>query len=199
MIVPLQKISVYTYLYTYTYTHTHTHTHIYIYTYIQTEEGNFLLMKWTDIALTWFLVSMIGTCSWKPWTSTKFVRSELTVETLASPKHGKIILKVHVPNKREMWLPCFEKIWPLNGMKMSWYSACLLLLFLFRANGKKGNLNEHSFRHCYGSFFRKRHSESYVITAMFKVPSQQNEAHWQQHFERYPTVLCFTDIDQHAC
>ena len=130
-------------------------------------------MKWTDIALTWFLVSMIGTCSWKPWTSTKFVRSELTVETLASPKHGKIILKVHVPNKREMWLPCFEKIWPLNGMKMSWYSACLLLLFLFRANGKKGHLDEHDFRHCYGSFFRKRHSESYVITAMVKVPSQQ--------------------------
>ena len=25
------------------------------------------------------------------------------------------------------------------------------------------------------------------------------EAHWQQHFERYPTVLYFTDMDQHAC
>ena len=56
---------------------------------------------------------------------------------LALSNHGKIILKVHVPNKREMWLPCFEKIWPLNGMKMSWYSACLLLLFLFRANCRK--------------------------------------------------------------
>ena len=95
-------------------------------------------------------------CLCKRWTSTKFVRSELTVETLASPKHGKIILKVHVPNKREMWLPCFEKIWPLNGMKMSWYSTCLLLLFLFRANGKKGHLDEHDFRHCYGSLFSKK-------------------------------------------
>ena len=25
------------------------------------------------------------------------------------------------------------------------------------------------------------------------------EAHWQQHFERYHTVLYFTDIDEHAC
>ena len=25
------------------------------------------------------------------------------------------------------------------------------------------------------------------------------ETHWQQHFERYPSVLYFTDMDQHAC
>ena len=25
------------------------------------------------------------------------------------------------------------------------------------------------------------------------------ETLWQQHFERYPTVLHFTDMDQHAC
>ena len=25
------------------------------------------------------------------------------------------------------------------------------------------------------------------------------EAHWQQHFERYPTDFYFTDRDQHAC
>ena len=58
-------------------------------------------------------------------------------------------------------------------MKMSWYSACLLLLFLFRTNGKKENLDENGFRHCNGTFFRKWHSESYLITAMFKVPSQE--------------------------
>ena len=129
--------------------------------------------------------------SCKRWTSTKFVRSELTVETLASPKHGKIILKVHVPNKREMWLPCFEKIWPLNGMKMSWYSACLLLLFLFRANGKKGHLDEHDFHHYYGSFFWKRHSERYVITAMFKVPSQQIRGTLTTAFWKIPYRFLF--------
>ena len=31
--------------------------------------------------------------------STTFLRSELTVETLASPKHGKTTLKVHVPKR----------------------------------------------------------------------------------------------------
>ena len=25
------------------------------------------------------------------------------------------------------------------------------------------------------------------------------EPHWQSHFERYPTVSYFTDMDQHAC
>ena len=54
-------------------------------------------------------------------------------------------------------------------MKMSWDSACSSLLFLFRTNGKKGHLNENDFRHCYGDFIRKWHSESYLITAMFKV------------------------------
>ena len=56
-------------------------------------------------------------------------------------------------------------------MTFEWYED---FIFLFRANGKKGHLDEHNFRHCYGSFFLKiRHSESYVITTMFKVPSQQ--------------------------
>ena len=58
-------------------------------------------------------------------------------------------------------------------MEMTWYSACLLLLFLFRTNGKKEHLDENNFRHCYGNFFRKWHSESYLITAIFEVPSQK--------------------------
>ena len=71
-------------------------------------------------------------------------------------------------------------------LTFEWYEddmAFLLLLFLFRTNGKKGrHLDENDFRHCYGNFFRKRHSESYLITAMLKVPSQQ-------HFERCLTVF----------
>ena len=48
-----------------------------------------------------------------------------------------------------------------------------IFIFLFRTNDKKGHLNENDFRHCYGIFFRKWHSERYLITVMFKVPSQQ--------------------------
>ena len=108
----------------------------------------------------------------KTLTSTKFVRSELTVETLASPKYGKII-RPWPKQKRNMTALFWVDLWPLNGMKMTWYSACLLLLFLFRTNGKKGHLDKNDFRHCYGNFFWKWYSESYLITAMFKVPSQQ--------------------------
>ena len=48
----------------------------------------------------------------------------------------------------------------------------VFIVFVSRANGKKGHLDENDFRQCYGIFFRKWHSESYWITAMF-VPSQQ--------------------------
>ena len=47
---------------------------------------------------------------------------------------------------------------------------CSLILILFRTNGKKGRLEENDFRRCYANFFRKRHSESYFITAVFKAP-----------------------------
>ena len=96
-----------------------------------------------------------------------------------------------MPNKTEMWLHCFEQIWRLNGMKISWYSAYLLLLFLFRANGKKGRLDEHNFRHCYGFFFLKRLSESYVITATFKVPSQQIQGTLTTAFWKIPCSSLF--------
>ena len=50
-------------------------------------------------------------------------------------------------------------------MRMTWYSACLLL-FLFRTNGKKGHLDENDFPHCYGKFskvvFWKLLDRSYV-------------------------------------
>ena len=45
-----------------------------------------------------------------------------------------------------------------------------LILILFRTNGKKGRLEENGFRHCFANFFRKRHSEIYFITAVFKAP-----------------------------
>ena len=62
---------------------------------------------------------------------------------------------------------------------MPLYSTCLLLLFLFRTNGKKGHLDESDFCHCYGNFFK---------TAILKVTWYQlyskfllinYKAHWQ--------------------
>ena len=62
----------------------------------------------------------------------------------------------------------------LNVMKMPWCFACLLFWFLlFRTNGRRGHLDENGFCRFYGNFFRKWHSESYLIIAMFKVPFQQ--------------------------
>ena len=49
------------------------------------------------------------------------------------------------------------------------YSACSLLLFCFEPTVR--HLDDLS--HCYGKFFRKWHSESYLITAMFKVRTLQ--------------------------
>ena len=56
---------------------------------------------------------------------------------------------------------------------MSRDSACSSLLFLFRTKGKKGHLNENDFRQSYGNFIQKEHTESYLIMAMFKGPSQK--------------------------
>ena len=130
--------------------------------------------------------------SCKPWTSTKFLRSELTAETLASLKHGQII-KFHLPKRNVT--PLF---WA--DLTLDWYEdvmVCLLLL-LFRTNDKKGHLDENDFRPCYGNLSRKWHCQ---LGSQLGSKSFLNkyEAHCQQHFERYPTVLYFTNMDQHAC
>ena len=63
-------------------------------------------------------------------------------------------------------------------MKMTWYSACLLLLFLFRTNGKKGHLDKNDFRHCYGNFFRKWHSEKLLDHSYVQSPFSTNTRHF---------------------
>ena len=62
---------------------------------------------------------------------------------------------------------------PLYGMKMPWYSACSVFLFLFRTNGKKGRLDENNFCQCYVFFSKVVLWKWYSGTAMFKVLSQQ--------------------------
>ena len=68
---------------------------------------------------------------------------------------------------------CGKKIifeWYEDAMR---FRVFILIVFV---NGKKEHMDENDFRHCYGNFIRKQHSESYLITAMFKVPSQELEA-----------------------
>ena len=47
--------------------------------------------------------------------------------------------------------------------------------------------------------FWKCHSERHLITTMLKFLLNICEAHWQQHFERDPTVVDFTDMDEETC
>ena len=81
-------------------------------------------------------------------------------------------------------------------MKMPWYFACLSLLFLFRTNGKKGRLDENDFRHCHGIFFESGILKVTWSQLCSKFLPNNYEAHWKQHFERYPTVEYFPDMDQ---
>ena len=93
--------------------------------------------------------------------------------------------ELHVPIKREV-TPLF---WV--DLIFEWYEDAIvflisLVLFLFRTNGKKGHLYENDFRHCYGISFWKWHSESHLITAMFKVPSQQLQSTLKTAFWKIP-------------
>ena len=49
----------------------------------------------------------------------------------------------------------------------------LIFIFFFGTNGKKGHLDENDFCQCYRQCFRISYSESYLITTILKVPSQQ--------------------------
>ena len=82
-------------------------------------------------------------------------------------------------------------MWPLNFMKMTWCSACSLLLFLFRTNGKKRYLDGNGFRDRNSNFFRKCHPESYLITTMFIVPPQQIRGTMTTAFWKIPYSSLF--------
>ena len=82
----------------------------------------------------------------------------------------------------------FWMIWRFHGI------PCFHFYFLFRTNGKREQLHENDFRHCYGDFlpFWK-----FLITAMFKVLPQQSRGTSTTAFERHLTVEDFTNMDQH--
>ena len=69
-------------------------------------------------------------------------------------------------------------------MKMPWCSVCSLILFLFRTNGKKGELEENNFRHCYGIFFENGILKVTSSKLCSKLLLNNHKVHW-----RYPTVI----------
>ena len=82
-------------------------------------------------------------------------------ETLASPKHGKIIFTkvllklLYVPIKRKtLSTPLF---WA--DLTFEWYEDdmvfCAFIVIIFRTNDKKRYLDANDFRQCYGIFFWK--------------------------------------------
>ena len=115
------------------------------------------------------------------WVSTKFRVNSRNFGFTQTWENNitKVLLKLlHVPNKRETWLPCFEIHSKIHSnVTFEWYEDDMVfrvfVVIIFRTNGKKGQLDAKNFRHYYGNFFRRWHSESYLITAMFKISSQQ--------------------------
>ena len=138
--------------------------------------------------------------SWKRWNSTKFVRLELTVKTLALFKYGANKLNSMSQNKKMSLILSrsdFSMIWRYYGIPCVHFY--LFIIFLFRTNGKKGHLDENDFRYCYCNLskvaFWKPLERSYIWSSFSTI----YEAPWQHHFERLPVVENVMDIDQHMC
>ena len=73
---------------------------------------------------------------------------------------------------------------------------CVFIFIFSLEPTVREQLDENDFRHYYGIFFRKYHSET--ILSHFKVLSQQLRNTLITAFERHPTVEDFIDIDQHS-
>ena len=111
--------------------------------------------------------------SCKCWTSTKFVREELTVKTLPLSRHGQIILKSMAQTKEicdslvlsrsDFWM-----VWRCDGILCAhFYFFCLEPVV------KKDTWMRTPSVTVMVIFFRKLHFENYLITAMFLILSQQ--------------------------
>ena len=60
-------------------------------------------------------------------------------------------------------------------------------------------MDQNDFCRCYNNIFSKVSFRKYLITAMFKVLSQQLQDTLTTTFERHPPTEDFTVMDQHRC
>ena len=123
----------------------------------------------------------------------KFIRSELTVKTLALPKHEKIKLLSQTKEKHDSLVLSRSNIWMVwrwNGiLRVHCYYFCL------EPKVRKENLNKNDFRHGYDMFFESRILKVSLSQISSKSLLNIYDVRWKQHFERYPTVLYFTDME----
>lgn len=135
--------------------------------------------------------------SWKRWNSTKFVRLELTVKTLALFKYGANKLNSMSQNKKMSLILSrsdFSMIWRYYGIPCVHFY--LFIIFLFRTNGKKGHLMRMTFVIIMVMFFFDSGIwEGTWSQLRSKFILNNYEVHWQEHFERYHAVEYFTDMD----
>ena len=82
---------------------------------------------------------------------------------------------------------------------MPWYSVFSFFIFLFRSNSKNEHLDKNDFRFPFMVIISKVLFRNYLISAMFKVLSQQLQGTLTTAFEIYFTVEDFKDVDQHRC
>ena len=73
----------------------------------------------------------------------------------------------------------FWTIWRCHGL------PCFHIYFLFNNNGKREQLDGNDSCCCYGIFFSKLSFRKYLITAMFKVLSEQLQSTLATAFERH--------------
>ena len=69
-----------------------------------------------------------------------------------------------------------------------------VFIFCLETTLMREQLDETDLRRCYGNFFSKASFRTYLITAMFKVLSQQLRGTLITACERYPTIEDITDM-----
>ena len=91
-----------------------------------------------------------------------------------------------------MELSGIEQSWPFE-----WYEGAMVL---FTTSGKKEHLHETIFvTVTVITVFRKSYSESYLISAMFKVLFEHFWDKLTMLFERYLAAADSAGMDQHTC
>ena len=83
---------------------------------------------------------------------------------------------------------------------MVFHEFIVITALLFRNNGKKGDLDEKDFCHCFGNFFSQVAFLKLVDHSSIQISFSITTGHVDYSIlkDDYFTVDYFTDVDQHA-
>ena len=126
------------------------------------------------------------------WVSTKFRVNSRTFGFTQTWENNitKVLLKLlHVPNKRETWLPCFEIHSKIHSnVTFEWYEDDMVfrvfVVIIFRTNGKKDNWMRKTSVTVMVIFFEGDIMKVTWSQLCSKYLLSNYEAHWQLHLER---------------